>query len=34
MHATPLMPEEFATLLRTEAARYARIAHAAKVTID
>ena len=34
IHATPTTPEEFATLLRTDAARYAKIAREANVKID
>jgi tripartite-type tricarboxylate transporter receptor subunit TctC len=34
MHATPSTPEEFATLLRTDAARYAKIARDANVKVD
>ncbi|MBI3057233.1 MAG: tripartite tricarboxylate transporter substrate binding protein [Betaproteobacteria bacterium] len=34
IHATPSTPEEFATLLRTDAARYARIARVANVKVD
>lgn len=34
IHATPSTPEEFATLLRTDAARYAKIARAANVKVD
>jgi tripartite-type tricarboxylate transporter receptor subunit TctC len=34
IHATPSTPEEFATLLRTDAARYAKIAREANVKVD
>ncbi len=34
IYATPSTPEEFATLLRTDAARYAKIAREANVKVD
>ena len=34
MHAMPSTPEQFAALLRTDAARYAKIAREANVKVD